>query len=40
VPKFNKEVSDFFFTKAKLEKDNKSLCVFCIEKALSFTYDE
>lgn len=40
LPKFNKDVADFFLKKAKLDKDNDSLVVFCLEKALTFITDE
>jgi len=36
VPKFNKEVAEFFFRKAKKEKDNAKLQMFCIDKAMAF----
>ncbi len=36
VPKFNKEVADFFLRKAKKDKDNEKLQMFCIDKAISF----
>lgn len=36
VPKFNKEVADFFLRKAKNEKGNDNLQMFCIDKAIAF----
>lgn len=35
-----KQVADFSLQKAKKETDNAGLQMFCIEKALSFLYDE
>jgi len=40
VPKFNKEVAQFFFKKALKEKDNEKLQMFCIDKAISFVTEE
>ena len=39
LPKFNKDVSDFFLKKAKHDKEDSSLCTFSIEKALAFMTD-
>jgi hypothetical protein len=36
VQKFNYDVAQFFFKKAKKEKDDKSLSMFCIDKAMQF----
>ena len=36
VPKFNKETADFFLRKAKKDKANEKLSMFCIDKAISF----
>lgn len=35
-----KEIADFSLLKAKKEQGNASLQMFCIDKALSFLYDE
>lgn len=40
MPKFNKETADFFLKKAKKDKENKSLCQFCIDKALQFVTEK
>ena len=40
VQKFNKEVADFFLKKARKEKVDKKLQIFCLDKALGFTFDE
>ena len=40
IPKFNKEVADFFLRKAAKEKEDKKLQMFCLDKAFGFMYDK
>lgn len=40
LPEFNKGVTDFFLVKAVKEKGNQSLCLFCIDKAIEFMFDQ
>lgn len=40
VPKFNKETADFFLRKAKKDKGDEKLSMFCVEKAVSFVTEK
>lgn len=40
ISKFNKDVTDFFFRKAKKETEDKALQMFCIDKAMPFVTEE
>jgi hypothetical protein len=40
IQKFNKEVADFFVTKALREKEDKKLLTFCLDKAFGFMFDK
>ena len=40
MPRFNKEVAQFFFRKAKKDKGNDKLQMFCLEKAVNFVTEK
>lgn len=40
VPRFNKEVAQFFFRKAKSDQGNEKLQMFCLEKATAFVTEK
>lgn len=40
VPRFNKEVAQFFFRKAREDKGDEKLQIFCIEKAIQFVTEK
>jgi aminopeptidase N len=40
IQKFNKESADFFLRKAKKEKNDTRLQMFCLDKAFGFMFDE
>ena len=40
IQKFNKESCDFFLRKAKKEKGDQKLQLFCLDKAFGFMFDE
>jgi len=40
LPEWNKGVADFFLKKALKENGNKSLQLFCIDKAIEFMFDQ
>jgi len=40
VARFNKDVAQFFFKKAKKDSDNEKLQIFCLEKAIAFVTEK
>ena len=40
LPRFNKEVAQFFFRKTRQDKGDERLQIFCLEKAIQFVMDK